>query len=170
MESLLQGDRLQSCLEDLYLSWDLGVSVEEIVRRIRKPIGIRINCAEQTFCRFAGCAPRREPDGREFVELERENLSATTTKDLASLIAHEITHNKGFAHPREPDPRDMVLTVTEQVEACVANFNGTRSGNGERRSEFERETELAHVGGGWRPAFRTVLPFGKARIWSCDSK
>jgi hypothetical protein len=142
-----------SCLKDAVFSGDMsdGLSPtsypEEIVRRFQEADPIVIDCSA---CGDASCAGGETPEG-ELIFLHPDNITSNVS-DTAGVLLHEITHNKGFAHPGPASctgcPPDDVnehwFALTGQVVLCFANGEGRYP----QRSvmAISRENALAPVG------------------------
>jgi hypothetical protein len=58
----------------------------------------------------------------EKLKLDHDFIASNTAKRVASVIAHELMHNRGFRHVQNPaGSLKYGNTVPEQVEACVLN-------------------------------------------------
>jgi hypothetical protein len=97
----------------------------------------------------------------------------TTYELLASVIVHEVLHNRGYEHPMNNSSSQLnylnaleyAYSINEQAEACAlkVSTNATpRVGNGPRRDSLAQETRLAPTGwAGGSKAFRTSCADGK---------
>jgi hypothetical protein len=60
------------------------------------------------------------------IDIDYAEASSTTVLELASVIGHELMHNRGFDHPDDINDPFYRVSVPEQVRACIkaAVFGG----------------------------------------------
>lgn len=141
----INGDATLECLKDANTVMDNDRSPESILWRLQLSNITQITCSP-TVCSSAtanACASVGLASNIERLSMRSSFIDANTPRRIASIIAHEVAHNRGFSHPSVSDA-EYNFTILEQVEACVRW--GSPNGETRKSSEPLRST-LAHVGG-----------------------
>lgn len=158
VRSTIADPRFVTCLKDSVLSggfWDLSGNkllgptyAEYVNNRMREDVVTTMGCVASLG--GAGCAADAH-NGFEDLDcvpsqIDSGDMSQASVVDLASLLIHEIGHNKDYWHPSNAP--DYSFAVTGTVQDCLKNINinGVAKGIGKRRSTLDHETSLAPVG------------------------
>ncbi|MEO1043501.1 MAG: hypothetical protein AAFX52_14565 [Pseudomonadota bacterium] len=156
---LENGGALETCLANRSLTWDRGASPEHIVSRLREPLPTRIQCFDRPVdpdqegaitCGGTACAQIGIP--YEAMVFRNRRIDDGSTEYLASVIAHEVNHNKGWIHPfssSTTQPNERRLSVPFQIGSCVWGGDESRF----KRDEMSDEAILAKTGMGFGEPF-----------------
>lgn len=142
----IYGSQLPACLRDHFFATPSGAWTEEIMARLRAQNISAISC--ETLNRPGERGTNgRAPIGieNERIRLDHQFLSSANAARIASVMLHEIGHNKGYMHFGSLEYRH---SVNEALERCVLEGEGqpTQTDPG-RRSDFPGAVELQRVGG-----------------------
>ncbi|MEO1657003.1 MAG: hypothetical protein AAFR65_04720 [Pseudomonadota bacterium] len=148
------GGALETCLANRTLTWDRGASPEHIVSRLREPLPTRIQCFDRPIdpeeedaitCGGTACAHIGIP--YEAMVFRNTPIDTRSTEYLASVIAHEVSHNKGWSHPfsaSTTQPNERRFSVPFQISSCTWGGDDSRL----KRDEMSDEVILAKTGMG----------------------
>jgi len=142
---------LEDCMTDVFLSPDYDEhvtapedSVEQIMARMRENMPTKFKCDEPTYNASAGYSP-----SEELVHFRKGWLASASWLEVAGVILHEVSHNKGYDHPGGVEYN---YTVPDQLATCLSEIYGQPdlypNNTDIKRSELLGETELSQVGAG----------------------
>jgi len=159
---------MEDCLRQAIISYTEHGFAEEILGRMRADMPTHVNCAEINGAQAPGnIADERLTLGNSFIDSQNEQV-------MASVILHEVAHNKGYHHPtaanvdpQRPiffDPEDNKHSVPEHLRICSHNIsigNFPTPPNGIRRDALPLETTLAPTGRNGGGPFQINCPAGQ---------
>ncbi len=142
---------LENCMADVFLSPDYDEhvtapedSVETIMQRMRENMPTTFKCDEVNYNASAGYSP-----GQELVRFNKKWLAKVSWLEVAGVILHEVSHNKGYDHPAGVEYN---YTVPDQLATCLGEIYGQPNlypnNTDVKRSDLAGETELSQVGAG----------------------
>lgn len=136
--------RMTSCMRNAIISF-YDAFPEQVVSDVRQNMPTDIYCADLA----PGVnAQAPAPFSTERLTLDYDFL-ANTDDRIASVILHEVAHNKGYIHPNNEGQQEYSYTVNEQIEACslsISSGASTARPNGPRLDSLAPETKLAPIG------------------------
>ncbi|MBI3070760.1 MAG: hypothetical protein HYY84_01405 [Deltaproteobacteria bacterium] len=154
---------IKACLKEGIMSTEPFASPEQITSALKQNMPTKIKCVDDSkvqcgsLTSWDGCAGTETDD--ESLSLSKKMLNDPTQSlhYIASVILHEVVHNKGFYHM---DGLEYGYSVNLNVMDCFNKnqpwLKSTPASLSFRRSQMPAETELAHVGfGGGFPFRRT---------------
>lgn len=111
---------LRDCLHQAYLRWYDGNKADKIAAVLGEFHITDAYCADLDDNVNAQAA--LDISG-EVLTLDNSFIDGSTVRRLASVIAHEVLHNRGYTHPSSATSF-YSNTVNEQAEACILNWVG----------------------------------------------
>ena len=153
----LNDARMTSCMRNAIISF-YDAFPEQVVSDERQNMPTDIYCAD--------LAPGVNAQAPAPYSTERLTLDygflANTDARIASVILHEVAHNKGYIHPNNEGQQEYSYTVNEQIEKCslsISSGASTAQPNGPRVDSLTPETKLAPIGHAGGSAY-TIACFG----------
>jgi hypothetical protein len=142
--SNLNDSRMTSCMRNAIMSF-YNAFPERVLTDERENMPTAIYCADLA----PGVnAQAPAPYSTEKLTLDYGFL-ANSEDRIASVILHEVAHNKGYLHPTNEGQQEYSYTVNEQIEACSLSISSGASPaqpNGPRLDSLTPETRLAPIG------------------------
>lgn len=171
-----QRQAMQRCLEDAVLSPDEDALTEEILARLSQNVPTVISCESFTGAnaKAVGTTSERFRFAHGFLrnDFDGEGHPPPSAARVASVMLHELTHNKGYTHFWGEEgadgraSREYEYSVPEQIEKCSLSVSaGTTRPNGQPRSAMQGEVELQPVGGGHGAAFEALCPADRSGVY-----
>jgi hypothetical protein len=160
---------LRQCLQDNFLSG--GVTFQQeisypewILRRLKENMITTVECADLAG---GGAGQAQLGIAHEFITLDRGFMADLVETHgwegarlrLAGIMLHEISHNKGYAHPVQDSAlfaNDNYHSVPVALYSCLTDIgeDGLIGDHNKRRSQLPQEATLAPVGlEGGQPLF-----------------
>jgi hypothetical protein len=158
---------MEECLRQAIISYTEFGYPEDILSRMRADMPTHVNCANIGGAQAPGdISDERITLGNDFIDNNNEQV-------MASVILHEIAHNKGYHHPTPAnvppnwplnlDPEDNKHSVPEHLRVCSHSIStsGFPTPNGLRRGDLPMETTLAPTGRNGGAPFQINCPAGQ---------
>lgn len=147
---------LARCVREARLSPSREAYAEEIIRRLRANLPTTIHCKSLPPGRNAqapvGVSTESLTFDHEFLKADTDantpGVQMNTPARVASVLLHEVAHNKGYVHYRETG-EEYDHSVNEQVEICsrrVADGATPVPHGASRERNIAQETELQPFG------------------------
>jgi|GEM_PF-6411085 hypothetical protein len=153
---------LVECLRKAVFVLDNNSWIEDLVQRLSENQITHIACLGG--CNAHACAPLNK--SHEYLNMNKGFLANNTAARVATVIAHELMHNKGFTHPKA-GYFSYKYTVPEQIERCLGDIIAQEPNpnpNGIDRGDAPTEMELARIGGDGGEPFELHCPSGSVMV------
>lgn len=139
-----------ACVRDAILSPRDGNFAETIMAQLAEDMPTTVKCAE-----LGTTSSGATINASAAIDISDESLTidfgfvdGNTAERVASVILHELAHNKGYVHL---GGAEYDYSVPQQVEQCSASLSGVSGFSdpnlGPSRSAFVGEAELQRIGG-----------------------
>jgi hypothetical protein len=117
-EAINNYGNFRECMREAPLVEDRCWDPVDIAETIRQDKVVKIQCAQLDALNANATAP--VSISGELMKVDTDFIANNTHRSIASVIAHELTHNRGFEH-QENDFGSQYYsnTVPEQIEACI---------------------------------------------------
>jgi len=159
---VIQASSFRECLNNAFLTYGSNYPEQVISRLIN-------NSATQIFCSDRGAevglaeAAYDLPGNTEQLLLNSHHLNYTSANELASVIIHEVLHNRNYFHVEGDGNYEFFFSFPFQAQLCalsVLSGDDPPKGWGSQRSSLVRTQILSPVGSNMTTGYELRCPSG----------